>query len=417
MTHNLTPTVIHTDSPAEAAVLGAMMLSKAFAQDAAAELGAEDFATPAHQTIFSAIQSILAAGKYADGVTVVEQLRVDGHLQEVGGVPFIHSLIEGSPTTEAAEHFLEIVRRTAILRGSRQESTTVVPMREALVETIEDMEYQHNQRRDVAGVPTGIPLLDLLTSGLQPGNLIVVASAPSAGKTTLVLDFARHAAIRASVSTLVCSLELSRKEITQRISAAECTIDLQRLRTGRMDESDWTRLTRSLGKLAELPLHIDDSVAFSVSTLRAKAKQLQRSRGLGLLVVDPIQALLPFRLVENLYEHVSYSVRGLKVIARELNIPVVATSQISRQIQMRSDRRPLLGDLRDSGALEDTADLIIFVYRDEMYDKETERRGEADLILAKQRQGPTDTVTVVFQGQYSRFAPLAPPSIMAGPDH
>ena len=260
-------------------------------------------------------------------------------------------------------------------------------------------------------MPTGFAELDRLTSGLQPGNLIVIASRPSVGKTALALDFARHAAVRAGVPTLMCSLELSKKEIMQRVSCAECTVDLQRLRTGRMEEKDWTRLTHSLGKLADIPLYIDDTVAFSVSTIRTKAKQLHRRHGLGLLLVDPIQALLPFRHVDNLYEHVSFSVRGLKVIARELNIPVVATSQVSRQPQARSDRRPMLGDLRDSGALEDTADLIIFIYRDELYDPESPRRGEADLILAKHRQGPTDTITVTFQGQYSRFAPMALPSI------
>jgi replicative DNA helicase len=178
-----------------------------------------------------------------------------------------------------------------------------------------------------------------------------------------------------------------------------------------MEESDWTRLTRFLGNLAEAPIWIDDTITATVSTIRAKATQLHREHGLGLLVVDGLQGLLPFRPVENLYEHISYSVRGLKVIARELNIPVLVTSPVSRRTEMRSDRRPILSDLRDSGTVEDTADLIIFIYRDELYDRESERKGEADLILAKHRNGPTDTVVVTFQGQYARFFPMAPRSM------
>jgi replicative DNA helicase len=411
MSQDHTPASIHTNAAAEAAVLGTMMLSKKFAQGAVEDLVVADFTLPAHKIIFSTIQKLLKGRMPFDGMMVAEQLRSDSQLEEVGGLPFLHSLIDGAPSEEAGEHYLEIVRRTAILRGDRQEAGSVLVMRDALVETLEDVEQQHEKQKDASGVPTGFPALDRLTSGLQPGNLIVIASRPSVGKTALALDFARHAAVRAGVPTLICSLELSRKEIMQRMSCAECTVDLQRLRTGRMEDSDWTRLTRSLGRLAEVPLYVDDAVAFSVSTIRAKAKELHRSQGLGLLVVDPIQALLPFRMVDNLYEHVSYSVRGLKVIARELNIPVVATSQVTRQPEARSDRRPMLGDLRDSGALEDTADLIIFIYREELYDTESPRQGEADLILAKHRQGPTDTVTVTFQGQYSRFAPIALPSI------
>jgi replicative DNA helicase len=293
----------------------------------------------------------------------------------------------------------------------QEELPTIPTLREILTETLEQVERQHVEDRELSGVPTGFPELDRLTSGLQPDNLIVIASRPSAGKTTLALDFARHAAIQAGVSTLVCSLELNKTEVSQRMICAESTVDLQRYRTNRMEESDWKRITRTLGKLADAPVWIDDTVVSSVSTIRAQAEQLQRRHDLGLLVVDGIHALLPFRLVENLYEHISWSVRGLKKIARELNIPVVATAPLSRQTETRAYGRPMLHDLRDSGALEDTADLIIFVYRDELYDPESPRKGEADLILAKHRQGPTDIVTATFQGQYSRFAPMAARSL------
>ena len=411
MSKDLTPSTTNANAGAEAAVLGAMLLSPAFAQQASEELVATDFATPAHRTIFAAIQKLLGSRRAVDGVMVAEQLRDDGLLNEVGGAPFLHALVEGAPTSDLADHYLEIVRHLAILRGDRQEPASSLAMRDILVDALPEIERQHEEFRSVTGVPTGFAELDRLTAGLQPGHLIVIASRPSMGKTTLALDFARHASIRAGVPTLVCSLESSRTEIMQRMSCAECTIDQMRFRTARMEERDWTRLTQSLGKLADAPLYVDDAVAFSVSTIRAKAKQMHRQHGLGLLVVDPIQALLPFRPVENLYEQASFSVRGLKVIARELNIPVVAVSQLSRQLEARADKRPMLRDLRDSGALEDTADLIIFVYRDDVYDSESPRKGEADLIIAKQRNGPTDTVVVTFQGQYSRFAPMATRSL------
>ncbi len=260
-------------------------------------------------------------------------------------------------------------------------------LREVLTETLERTERLHEERGEITGVPTGFPELDRLTSGLQPGNLIVVSSRAAVGQTTLVLDFARHAAVRAGVPTLLCSLELNRNEASQRLSCAECSVDLMRLRTGQMEEADWTRLTKSLGRLADAPIWIDDTPMSGVTVIFEMAKRLRHRHGLGLLVVDGIQALLPFRPVENVYEQISFSVRGLKVIARELDIPVVATSPVSRKGEARVDRRPMLSDLRDSGALEDTADLIIFIYRDEVYDYESPRKGEADLIIAKQRQG------------------------------
>jgi replicative DNA helicase len=293
-------------------------------------------------------------------------------------------------------------------RANTEDAGELPPtLRDVIVGGLEQIEKNYLEHREVTGVPTGFPDLDRLTSGLQPGNLILVSARPAVGKTSLVLDFARHAAIRAGVPTLFCPLELTKTEVSQRLTCAECTVDSQRFRTGRMDEADWSRLTRSLGKLADGSMWIDDAAVSSVSTIHEKAKRLHSRHGLGLLVVDGVQALLPFRPVENLYEHVSYSVRGLKMIARELNIPVVVTSPVTRQPEGRSDRRPMLSDLRDSGALEDTADLIIFIYRDELYDWESPRKGEADLIIGKHRQGPTDTVTVTFQGQYARFAPIA----------
>jgi replicative DNA helicase len=229
--------------------------------------------------------------------------------------------------------------------------------------------------------------------------------------STLGLDVARHAAVRAAVPTVVFSLEMSKTELVQRLMCAECTVDMQRLRTGRMEESDWTRLTRSLGKLADAPLFIDDSPGTTMMEIRAKCRRLKQRHGLGLVVVDYLQLMQPTKRFENRQQEVSEISRSLKLLAKELDVPVMAISQLSRQTESRSDRRPMLSDLRESGALEQDSDVVLFIYRDELYDPESPRKGEADLILAKHRNGPTDTVTVTFQGQYSRFAPMAARSL------
>jgi replicative DNA helicase len=229
--------------------------------------------------------------------------------------------------------------------------------------------------------------------------------------STLGLDVARHASVRAGVPTVVFSLEMSRTELVQRLMCAECTVDMQRLRTGRMEESDWTRLTRSLGRLADAPLYIDDSPGTTMMEIRAKCRRLKQRHGLGLVVVDYLQLMQPSRRFENRQQEVSEISRSMKLLAKELEVPVIAISQLSRQTESRSDRRPMLSDLRESGALEQDSDVVLFIYRDELYDPESPRKGEADLILAKHRNGPTDTVTVTFQGQYSRFAPMAARSL------
>jgi len=229
--------------------------------------------------------------------------------------------------------------------------------------------------------------------------------------STFGLDVARNAAVRAEVPTVVFSLEMSRTELVQRLMCAECTVDMQRLRTGRMEEGDWTRLTRSLGRLADAPLYIDDSPATTMMEIRAKCRRLKQRHGLGLVVVDYLQLMQPTKRFENRQQEVSEISRSMKLLAKELEVPVIAVSQLSRQTESRSDRRPMLSDLRESGALEQDSDVVLFIYRDELYDPESPRKGEADLIVAKHRNGPTDTVTVTFQGQYSRFAPMAARSL------
>jgi replicative DNA helicase len=430
---------------AEESVLGSMLLSKDAIAEVLELLREDDFYRPAHRTVFRTVLELYGHGDAVDAVTVQEELRRSGALADIGGAPFLHTLVASVPTAANAGYYARIVKEAGVLRRLIDVGTQIVQLgfetpqdteravdiaeslvyqvaqgrvtedyhslRDVLTGTLEAIERLHEDHREITGVPTGFPDLDRLTSGLQPANLVIVAARPAVGKSTLGLDVARHAAVKGGVPTVVFSLEMSRTELVQRLMCAECTVDMQRLRTGRMEESDWTRLTRSLGKLADAPLFIDDSPGTTMMEIRAKCRRLKQRHGLGLVVVDYLQLMQPSKRFENRQQEVSEISRSLKLLAKELDVPVIAISQLSRQTEARSDRRPMLSDLRESGALEQDSDVVLFIYRDELYDPESPRKGEADLILAKHRNGPTDTVTVTFQGQYSRFAPMAARSL------
>jgi replicative DNA helicase len=430
---------------AEESVLGSMLLSKDAIAEVLELLREEDFYRPAHRTVFRSVLELYGHGDAVDAVTVQEELRRNGSLADIGGAPFLHTLVASVPTAANATYYARIVKEAGVLRRLIDVGTQIVQLgfetpqdteravdiaeslvyqvaqgrvtedyhslRDVLTGTLEAIERLHEDHREITGVPTGFPDLDRLTSGLQPANLIIVAARPAVGKSTMGLDIARHASVKAQVPTVVFSLEMSKTELVQRLMCAECTVDMQRLRTGRMEESDWTRLTRSLGKLADAPLFIDDSPGTTMMEIRAKCRRLKQRHGLGLVVVDYLQLMQPSRRFENRQQEVSEISRSLKLLAKELDVPVIAISQLSRQTEARSDRRPMLSDLRESGALEQDSDVVLFIYRDELYDPESARKGEADFILAKHRNGPTDTVTVTFQGQYSRFAPMAARSL------
>jgi replicative DNA helicase len=430
---------------AEESVLGSMLLSRDAIAEVLELLHEEDFYRPAHRTVFRSVLDLYSHGQAVDAVTIGEELRRSGELADVGGAPFVHTLVSSVPTAASAGYYARIVKEAGILRRLIDVGTRIVQLgyetpqdteravdfaeswvyqvaqgrvtedyqalREVLTSTLEAIERLHNDSREITGIPTGFPELDRLTSGLQPSNLIIVAARPAVGKSTLGLDVARNAAVRSGVPTVVFSLEMSKTELVQRLMCAECSVDMQRLRTGRMEDSDWTRLTRSLGKLAEAPLFIDDSAAITMMELRAKCRRLKQRHGLGLVVVDYLQLMQPSKRVESRQQEVSEISRALKLLAKELAVPVIAISQLSRQTEARSDKKPMLSDLRESGALEQDADMVMFIYREDLYDPESPRKGEADLIVAKHRNGPTDTVTVTFQGQYSRFAAMAARSL------
>jgi replicative DNA helicase len=430
---------------AEESVLGSMLLSRDAIAEVLEVLHEEDFYRPAHRTVFRSVLDLYSHGQAVDPITVAEELRRNGELPDVGGAPFVHTLLSTVPTAANAGYYARIVKEAGILRRLIDVGTRIVQLgyetpqdteravdfaeswvyqvaqgrvtedyqslREVLTGTLEAIERLHNDSREITGVPTGFSDLDRLTSGLQPSNLIIVAARPAVGKSTLGLDIARNAAVRSSVPTVVFSLEMSKTELVQRLMCAECSVDMQRLRTGRMEDSDWTRLTRSLGRLAEAPLFIDDSAALTMMELRAKCRRLKQRHGLGLVIVDYLQLMQSSKRVESRQQEVSEISRSLKLLAKELAVPVIAISQLSRQTEARSDKKPMLSDLRESGALEQDADMVMFIYREDLYDAESPRKGEADLIVAKHRNGPTDTVTVTFQGQYSRFTPMAARSL------
>jgi replicative DNA helicase len=373
---------------AEESVLGSMLLSKDAIAEVLEMLHEDDFYRPAHRTVFRSVLELYSHGGAVDAVTVSEDLRRNGALADVGGAPFLHTLVASVPTAANAAYYGRIVKEAGVLRRLIDVGTRIVQvgyetpqdveravdlaeswvyqvaqgrvsedyqsLRDVLTGTLEAIERLHEDHREITGVPTGFAELDRLTSGLQPSNLIIVAARPAIGKSSLGLDVARHASVRAGVPTVVFSLEMSRTELVQRLMCAECTVDMQRLRTGRMEESDWTRLTRSLGKLADAPLFIDDSPGTTLMEIRAKCRRLKQRHGLGLVIVDYLQLMQSSRRFENRQQEVSEISRALKLLAKELEVPVIAISQLSRQPESRSDRRPLLSDLRESGCL--TAD-------------------------------------------------------------
>jgi len=373
---------------AEESVLGSMLLSKDAIAEVLELLHEDDFYRPAHRAVFQSILSLYSHGQAVDAVTVAELLRRDGALQDIGGAPFLFTLVSGVPTAANAAYYARIVKEAGVLRrlidvGTRivqlgfetpQDTERAVDMAESLVyqvaqgrvsedyqslhqvllETMDVVDQLHNNQREITGIPTGFDALDRITAGLQNSNLIIVAARPGVGKSTLGLDIARNTAVREKIPTAVFSLEMSKTELALRLICAECGLDMQKLRTGRMSQADFDRLVRHVGKLADAPLFIDDSAHITMMEIRAKSRRLKQRHGLGLVVVDYLQLMQAGRRFENRQQEVSDISRSLKLLAKELAIPVIAISQLSRQTEARSDRRPLLSDLRESGCL--TAD-------------------------------------------------------------
>ena len=429
------------DNSAEQGVLGAMMLSKDAIADVVETVRGTDFYRPAHETIFDAVIDLYGRGEPADAVTVSAELQRRGELARVGGAPYLHTLVASVPVAANAGYYAEIVREKAILRRLVSAGTKIVQIGyagegevEAIVDTAQAEIYDVTQKRtsedyaplseimeatldeieaigarggQMTGVPTGFADLDALTNGLHPGQMVIVAARPGVGKSTLGLDIARSASIQHGMPSVIFSLEMTRTEITMRLLCAEAKINMHHMRNGHMSDDDWARLARKMGEVSNAPLFIDDSPHLTMMEIRAKARRLRQRHDLRLVIVDYMQLMQSGKRVESRQLEVSEFSRQMKLLAKELNVPVVAISQLNRGPEQRTDKRPLLSDLRESGSLEQDSDMVILLHREDVYDRESPRAGEADLIVAKHRNGPTQTVTVAFQGRYSRFVDMA----------
>jgi replicative DNA helicase len=419
------------DVAAEQCVLGGMLLSKDAISDVIEVIRPSDHYRPAHQLVHEAILDLYARGEPADAITVSNELSRRNELARVGGAPYLHTLIASVPTAANAGYYARIVRERAILRRLVEAGTRIVqlvdraqaevyavtdrrisedyhPLSEIMPAALEEIEAIGAHGGGISGVPTGFADLDALTNGLHPGQMIVVAARPAVGKSALALDFARSATIRHGLPTVLFSLEMGRNEITMRLLSAEARVPMHIMRTGQMSDEDWGRLAKRMSEVADAPLFIDDSPNMSLMEIRAKCRRLKQRHDLKLVIIDYLQLMSSPKRVESRQQEVSEMSRSLKLLAKELAVPVVALSQLNRGPEQRQDKKPMLSDLRESGSIEQDADVVILLHREDAYERESPRAGEADLIIAKHRNGPTATVTVAFQGHYSRFVDMAP---------
>ncbi|CAB4960055.1 MAG: replicative DNA helicase [Actinobacteria bacterium] len=429
------------DIAAEQSVIGAMLLSKDAIADVVEVVREGDFYRPAHQTIYSAILDLYGKGEPADAVTVAAELTKAGEIARVGGATYLHTLVSMVPTAANGGYYGRIVREQAILRRLVEAGTRIVhmgytgtgdvddmvdraqaevydvtdrrtsedylPLREIMGEALNEIEAISNRGGEMIGVPTGFIELDKLTNGLHPGQLVILAARPALGKSTLGLDICRAASIKHGLASVIFSLEMSRNEIVMRLLSAEAQVPLHHMRAGTMGDADWTKLASKMGTVSEAPLFIDDSPNMTLMEIRAKCRRLKQRHDLRLVVVDYLQLMTSGKRVESRQQEVSEFSRSLKLLAKELEVPVIAISQLNRGAEQRTDKRPLLADLRESGSLEQDADVVVLLHREDAYERESPRAGEADFIVAKHRNGPTATVTVAFQGHYSRFVDMA----------
>jgi replicative DNA helicase len=405
---------------AEESVLGAMLLSRDAIAVVVEQVSAEDFYKPSHAHIFSAITSLYSRGEPADYVTVPEELRRVGVLDASGGAASLIALQANTPAISSAGRYARIVQEHALLRrligvaheiaeigyeipsdvagaldqaealvfdvAQRRTSDSVRSLKDLLTESLERLDHLYDRGETITGVPTGYSELDYLLSGLQPSNLVVVGARPSMGKTAFALGLATHAASNHGVPVLFFSLEMSHLEIAQRVLAAEARLDVTKLRNGRLLDSDWPRISSAIGRIDMAPLFIDDNPNVTIMDIRAKAGRTS---------------------AENRQVEISEISRGLKILARELQLPVVALSQLSRGLEARADKRPMLADLRESGAIEQDADVVMFIYRDEVYNPDSADRGTAEVLVAKHRNGPTGSAHLAFIANYAKFGDLA----------
>ncbi len=429
---------------AEVSVLGGILLENEALNNVLEILQANDFYREAHRKIFTAMIQLYERNDPVDFITLAEALKKKDELEAVGGLEYLNQLVNSVPTAANISYYAHIIKEKSLLRKLIQRATEIInegyansgdinefldraerlifeisedrvrpsfyTLKDILKTSFKTIEKLYEKRQIITGVPTGFTKLDELTSGLQPSDLIIVAGRPSMGKTTFALNIAQHAAIEAGITVAIFSLEMAKEQLALRMLCSEAKIDAHRLRGGFLSENDWPRLTKAAGKLSEALIFIDDSPAISALEMRAKARRLKAEHNLGLVVVDYLQLMRGRTDSETREQEISDISRSLKALAKELHIPVMALSQLNRRVEERGDKRPQLADLRESGAIEQDADVIIFLYRDEVYNRaeDNPNKGKAEIIIGKQRNGPTDKFELAFIDKFTCFENLSP---------
>jgi len=426
---------------AEMAVLGSMLIDEEAVPIGMEMLSSAAFYRDAHRKIFEAVTRLFSTQKAVDLVTLTEELKGANRLEEVGGASYLTTLTTVVPTAANIQHYAKIVKEKAMLRSLIATATQIVGecfenqdqvdelldkaeqllfeittkptdsravfLKEMLTDSIETIERLYQRKELVTGIPTGLHDLDVQTAGLQPSDLIIVAGRPSMGKSALTACIAEHVGVVERLPVVIFSLEMSKEQLVHRMLCAHARVDVHKARTGFLSQSDWPRLTTAAGKLSEAPILIDDSPAISALELRAKARRLKSQHQVGLIIVDYLQMMRGSYRAENRQQEISDISKSLKALAKEIRVPVIAISQLSRAPEQREDRRPQLADLRESGAIEQDADVVILLFREEVYHPSEENRGKAELIIAKQRNGPVGSVHTTFLKEFTRFENLS----------
>ncbi|GAB3853338.1 replicative DNA helicase [Nocardioides maradonensis] len=429
------------DLAAEQSVLGAMMISKDAIADVVEVVRGVDYYRPAHESIHDTILDMYGRNEPVDMISVGAELTRRGELQKIGGAAYLHTLTANVPIAANAGYYAEIVKEKAILRRLVDAGTRIVqigyaeegdvdaivneaqaeiysvtdrrkaedyaPLSDIMDGVLDEIEAIENREAGIYGVPTGFADFDDLTNGLHAGQMIVVAARPAMGKSTLALDFCRAASIGNGLTSVFFSLEMTRAEIVMRLLSAEARVSLNHIRTGKMQTEEWERMARHVARVSASPMFIDDSPNMTMTEIRAKARRLKQKHDLKLIVIDYLQLMSSGKKVESRQLEVSEFSRQIKLLAKELEVPIIALSQLNRGPEQRADKRPMMSDLRESGSIEQDADMVILLHREDVYEKESTRPGEADLIVAKHRNGATRDITVAFQGHYSRFVDMA----------
>ena len=428
---------------AEMSVLGGMLLSKDAIADVIEILQSTDFYRPAHTTIYNVVLELFGKGEPADAVTVGAELKKIGELDRIGGLPYLHTLVSTVPTAANAGYYAHIVREQSQLRSLVEVGTRIVQLGYttdgadvaglinmaqsevyAITEqrqrneyaTLEEIvpglydELEANENRDggLQGVSTGFTELDAKLNGLRPGQMIIVAARPGAGTSTLAMDFCRAASIKHRQPSAYFSLEMSRTELSMRLLAAESRVFLDRMIKGEMEPDDWQRIASTLDRISDAPFIVDDSPNLTLSEIRAKSRRMKQQHDIQLIVIDYLQLLTSgSKSIESRQQEVSDFSRSIKLLAKELEVPIIAVAQLNRDPEKRNDKKPMVSDLRESGSLEQDADVVLLIHRDEMYNQDSEKAGMAEVIIGKQRSGPTGVVELAFQGHFARFAEIA----------